>query len=135
MNYASHWDKLGIAGSGLCLVHCLALPVMVGILPSMGLAFLADESVHEILAFASIAFAGLAFIPGYRRHQDKRVLVLMSVGLALILFATWGGALVDLHRASETMLSIVGSLLLISAHLMNHTFCRHCSICEASNAS
>lgn len=131
MNYAAYWDKLGIAGSGLCLVHCLALPVVVGMLPSLGIAFLADEMVHEILAFALIAFAALAFIPGYMRHRDNRVLSLMAAGLGLILFATWGEALVDLHGAGETIVSVAGSILLISAHLLNHSFCQACAICEA----
>lgn len=134
MNYVSHWDKLGIAGSGLCLVHCLALPIVVGVLPSLGLAFLADEVVHEILAFALIAFAGLAFIPGYRRHRDRRVLGLMATGLGLILFATWGAAIVDLHGAGETVLSVAGSLFLISAHYLNHSFCKNCSVCQANLA-
>lgn len=134
MNYTGYWDKLGIAGSGLCLVHCLALPVMVGALPSLGLAFLADEIVHEILALLLIGLAALAFIPGYRRHRDRRVVVLMATGLGLILFATWGGAVVDLHGEGETVVSVVGSLFLISAHFLNHSFCKSCSVCEAKNA-
>jgi hypothetical protein len=135
MNYAAYWDKLGIAGSGLCLIHCLALPVVVGILPGLGIAFLADEIVHQLLAFLLIAFAALAFIPGYRRHHDKRVLLLMATGLGLILFATWGGALVDLHGAGETVLSAAGSVLLISAHLLNHSFCRSCTLCKTNEAN
>lgn len=134
MNYVSHWDKLGIAGSGLCLLHCLALPVLVGVLPSLGLAFLADEIVHEILAFALIAFAALAFIPGYRRHQDKRVVGLMAIGLGLILSAIWGASFLDLHGAGETVLSVAGSVFLISAHYLNHSFCKNCSVCEAKQA-
>jgi hypothetical protein len=134
MNYAAYWDKLGIVGSGLCLVHCLALPIMAGSLPSVGVAFLADEIVHQILAFALIAFAGLAFIPGYRRHRDRRVLALMTIGLGLILFATWGEAVADLHGVGETILSLAGSLFLITAHYLNHSFCHACSTCEAEAA-
>lgn len=131
MNYAAYWDKLGIAGSGLCLIHCLAIPVVAGALPSLGIAFLADESVHGILAFVLIALAGLAFIPGYRRHRDRRVVMLMTSGLGLILFATWGEAWIDLHGGGETILSITGSLLLIWAHYRNHSFCQACSTCTA----
>lgn len=134
MNYAAYWDKLGVAGSGLCLLHCLALPVLVGALPSLGLVFLADEMVHEILAFLLIGLAALAFVPGYRRHGDKRVLVLMAIGLGLILFATWGSAVIDLHGAGETIVSVAGSLFLISAHFLNHSFCKSCSVCEAKSA-
>lgn len=135
MNYASYWDKLGIAGSGLCVVHCLALPVMVGVLPGLGIAFLADEIVHQTLAFLLIAFAALAFIPGFKRHRDKRVLWLMASGLGLILSATWGGELVDLHGAGETIIAVAGSVLLICAHFLNHSFCRTCTVCTASETN
>lgn len=131
MNYSGYWDKLGIAGSGLCLLHCLAMPVLVGILPGLGLNFLADEIVHQVLAFLLIGLAALAFIPGYRRHRDRRVPVLMAIGLGLILFAIWGEAAVDLHGKGEIMLSVAGSLFLITAHFLNHTFCNSCSVCEA----
>lgn len=134
MNYAAYWDKLGMAGSGLCLIHCLAIPVVAGALPSLGIAFLADESVHEILAFFLIALAGLAFIPGYRRHRNRHVVMLMAAGLGLILFATWGNAWIDLHGVGETVLSIAGSLLLIWAHYRNHSFCQTCSVCTAKAA-
>lgn len=134
MNYAAHWDKLGIAGSGLCLIHCLTLPMAAGLLPGLGIAFLADEIVHQLLAFALTALAGLAFIPGYRRHRDRRVLALMAIGLGLILFATGGEAVIDLHGAGETILSVAGSLFLITAHYLNHSFCHACSACEAKAA-
>jgi hypothetical protein len=135
MNYAAYWDKLGVAGSGLCLIHCLALPVMVGVLPGLGIAFLADEIVHQILACLLIAVAALAFIPGYRRHRDKRVLLLMGGGLGLILFATWGSERFDLHGSGETFISVAGSVLLIGAHLLNHSFCRACAICTGKEAN
>jgi hypothetical protein len=134
MNYVAYWDKLGIAGSGLCLIHCLTLPVLAGVLPSLGITFLVDEIVHQILALALIALAGLAFIPGYRRHRDRRVLALMALGLGLILFATWGEAVADLHGTGETILSVAGSLFLITAHYLNHSFCHACSACEAKAA-
>lgn len=129
MNYAAHWDKLGMAGSGLCLIHCLAMPVLGGFLAGSGIGFLADEILHEILALALIALAALAFFPGYRRHRDKRVILLMTGGLALISFAVWGGPWVELHESRETLLNVSGSVLLTGAHYLNHSFCQACSVC------
>lgn len=58
----------------------------------------------------------------------------MAIGLGLILFAICGGALVDLHGAGETILSVAGSVFLITAHYLNHSFCHACSACEAKAA-
>jgi hypothetical protein len=134
MSYTAVWDKLGMTGSALCLLHCLALPLAAGALPSLGVAFLADEAVHEILAFLLIALAGLAFVPGFRRHRDARVLGLMAIGLGLILFATWSGAFIDFSEEMEVVISVMGSLFLISAHYLNHSFCRACSVSDAKLA-
>ena len=134
MSYTAAWDKLGMTGLALCLLHCLALPLVAGALPTLGVAFLADEAVHEILAFALIALAALAFAPGFRRHRDARVLVLMAAGLGLILFATWGGAFIDLSEPAEVVVSVMGSLFLIAAHYLNHSFCQTCAVCDAKMA-
>lgn len=33
------WDKIGLGLSGLCLVHCLLLPIAVSSLPWLGIVF------------------------------------------------------------------------------------------------
>ena len=56
-------DWLGIGASVLCAIHCAAMPFVVGLLPLIGLSFLADpafQGVQKLQAFGGV----LASTPG-----------------------------------------------------------------------
>jgi uncharacterized membrane protein YfcA len=84
-----------------------------------------EERVHRILAVCLAAMGGFAIIAGYRKHRRSRVLLLMSCGLLLIFGGAYWGDRLPSHSA-EVIVTVLGSCLLISAHLINHTFCRNC---------
>ena len=123
------WDKFGMTASTLCVIHCVAMPFVIGFLPALGLEFLAHESIHRVLAFIVVGIAALAFMPGYRKHGKKYVLALMGVGLSSLLFAAFGAeALLD--SWSEPVFTVLGGTLLVTAHWLNRSFCRLCSVCQ-----
>ena len=68
------WDRLGILGSALCLIHCAVTPLFIGYLSAAGLGFLGSEIVHKFLAAPLLVIALLAFWPGYRTHQNRTVI-------------------------------------------------------------
>ncbi len=82
-------DNLGIAASSLCLVHCLAMPLVIGFLPLLGLQFLEGHQAHVMLAGFVLAFALLAVVPGYLKHKRGDILGMMIVGISLVLYATF----------------------------------------------
>src|ERR1700728_4260667 len=82
-------DALGIFASSLCLVHCLAMPLIIGFLPILGWGFLEGHRAHVILAFFVLTFALTALVPGYLRHRRRDILLMMLVGLSLVLSATF----------------------------------------------
>ena len=110
-------DRAGVAISALCLVHCLALPLIAAALPAVD-AWV-DPSTHHrvhwgLLAVAlPISLAALA--SGARRHRMHRWLALGVVGLALMLLAVLGWLGVD----NEVPITIVGVTLLAAAHVGN----------------
>ncbi len=110
-------DVLGIVVSTLCLIHCLLLPVLALALPSLGVHFLHDDSTHYFLAFFVATFCIVAVVPGYLRHNNKRVLTIMLSGLGLVLFATFAHA--TLGENWEMPLITAGNLLVVSAHFFN----------------
>jgi hypothetical protein len=120
------WDALGIFASLLCLVHCLAVPVVVLLLPSLGAQVLHNDCTHYLLAFFVTLFCLTAVVPGYLRHSDKRVLGGMMVGLALVLFATFASTFM-LGESWEMPLITAGNLLVVGAHVHNRKLltCRH----------
>lgn len=131
--YAARWDKLGISASSLCVAHCLMLPVIVTFLPWFGLEFLAREIPHQILVLLLIGFGLCAFIPGYRLHGRFWVPALALAGWTIVAFATFAAGEIVSARW-ETPLIILGSAILIAAHLKNLSFCRLCPSCAGRKA-
>ncbi|MCL2656655.1 MAG: MerC domain-containing protein [Betaproteobacteria bacterium] len=110
------WDKLGITASLLCLVHCLALPVLIPLLPM--LALMGHTEVHGLFLIPIISLTGLGILPGFLRHRSRPMLAAAAVGVSLCSAAVGAEALFGLH-ALDTPLTIAGGLSLISAHLIN----------------
>jgi hypothetical protein len=120
----SFWDKIGLGLSGLCLVHCLLLPVAVSSLPWLGIVF-EDEWVHLVIAAIAIPVAFIAFIPGFLKHHLKSVLFLGLMGVVLLMLGSIGHDLVGEDTAH--WLTICGGVALVSAHIANFKLNSCCS--------
>jgi hypothetical protein len=124
-------DQIGIWTSALCVIHCLLTPVLLSI-SAVSVHFLpSEERTHRTLAVAIAALGAIALLKGYRKHRSSRILSLMVVGLTFIFGGAWWGDHLPSH-AAEIFVNVIGSGFMISAHRMNHTFCRDCS-CSRSD--
>ncbi len=112
-------DKLAIALSSLCVVHCLITPILLIALPALSsVAFLDHESFHQILLFFVVPVGVIALLAGYRHHRDNKVLALGMTGLAMLIIA--GTIAHDfLGDSGETIMTIAASLLIVFAHIEN----------------
>lgn len=110
------WDKLGIAFSGACVVHCIVVAFLPLFFPA--LATLTHESwIHIIVGVIILFTSPLAFIPGYRKHGLSWIVLTAITGLLLILL----GILLE-GKLEDTIthgVSILGSLVLVFAHVKN----------------
>lgn len=107
-----------MALSGLCVAHCLALPLLVVALPFLGI-FTQNDIVHKVLVLIAAPLSGLAlWQSGGWRKRDVTVLM----GLGLILLAT--AAFLPSLDAYEAVLSVVGALLVAGAHAVNYGLVR-----------
>ncbi|MFC5569877.1 MerC domain-containing protein [Lysobacter yangpyeongensis] len=111
-------DRLGAAGSLLCAMHCALLPLLIAVLPSLGVAaWLGDDFERGFVVFATLL--GLfSMVWGYRRHGAVRALGLLLPGLAIL----WIGVLYDpLHHAlvPHALAMTFGGTLVGLAHLAN----------------
>ena len=117
-------DYAGVAASALCLVHCLALPLLMAAFPLLRLGA-EQDGLHAALLLAATIPALLALLPGYLRHRDPAALLLGMSGVGLFLAALsligprWG-------HGAETGAAVLASALLLSAHLRNRNRCRRC---------
>ena len=110
-------DTLGLALSGVCLVHCIALPLAAVLIPAftIGLDQRTDHAFHWLLLALAVPISTLALWRGAVRSNDRRWLTVGSGGLALMLI----GVLNVFGTDSEVPLTSVGVILLAVAHIKN----------------
>ncbi len=123
--FSNIWDKIGIGLSLLCLVHCLTLPMIILSLPIMARFYLGNPIVHIGLAILILPVGLISFFKGFAHHGNWRPMALGSVGLVLISVTPM---LVHVFNwtINESLMMIVGSVVLIIAHLKNRRACNRC---------
>jgi len=109
-------DRVGFAASFLCAVHCALLPILLGILPALGVKFGGWlDFDFAFVVFASVL--GLATMSlGWRRHRVMHGWLALLPGLALL----WVGVFTHLHDSPlHAIMMTTGGLLLAGAHFIN----------------
>jgi hypothetical protein len=111
-------DKFAICLSAVCLIHCLAIPLILLVFPSLALASMSDELFHLIMLIGVLPISVLTLGSGFLTHRDKSVLVAGAAGLSFLsatllthhhIFGHWG----------ETLFTVIGSIVVASAHFRN----------------
>lgn len=111
-------DNLGIVASMLCLVHCLALPFIITLVPFLGLQIFEGHEAHLWMGGFVWAFALFGMVPGYLKHQKRQVLAGMVIGLSLVTFAILGAEPL-LGEQWELPFIVSGNLILVAVHWWN----------------
>jgi len=115
-------DRAAVVLSGLCLLHCLALPFLI--LGTPLVAALAGSHWHAPMLLVVVPVSTFAIVMGYVRHGNRPIVVAGAVGLLLLVFA--GTVAHDaLGAAVDRTLTVIGSLLLASVHWRNSRLVRH----------
>ena len=139
-------DKLSICLSICCILHCIALPLVIIILPSVASFWISNENVHVILVILAIPISLFAMGKSLRKHHNYRCIALAVLGLFLLVVAIFihdiglngeyghnvhgheeknnhahdehGG----LGETLETIFTIIDGLILLSSHFLNIRF-------------
>tara|TARA_B100000963_G_scaffold206896_1_gene180198 strand:- start:105 stop:512 length:408 start_codon:yes stop_codon:yes gene_type:complete len=121
-------DRVAISTSGICALHCLALPVILSVFPAIGGFFIGEEAFHIWLIWAVVPLSFLSLLVGCRRHKSAMVIFsgLSGVGI-LILSALLGHEIMG--ELSERFSTVAGAAILASAHMQNFSLCRQAN-CE-----
>ena len=106
-------DRLGITLSGLCLVHCLASAVLLGLLSAAG-SFLGNPLIHEIGLSLAMILGALALGRGVVDHGFMMPSAVGALGLG-----TMAGALSLPHDGSEALYTVIGVAILALGHELN----------------
>ncbi len=115
-------DHAAIVLSGLCLVHCLLLPVIIVAVPL--LAQLNETHFHAQMLLVVVPVSLFAFAHGYRRHGNLRIIAGGIAGIAILFI---GGTVVHASYGilADSLLTIAGSIILATSHYFNNRLMRH----------
>lgn len=116
-------DRFGATASFLCAVHCAVLPLVIAVLPMLGLGFLADHRFERFFVIFAGVLALSTLIVGFRRHQSFRAFWFLLPGIVLLV----AGVVVDVDHATvgHAVLVSIGGTLVALAHLVNLRMAHH----------
>lgn len=106
-------DRAGIILSGLCVIHCLAGVILVGLLGLGGEALL-SPAIHRVGLVLALIVGLFSLGVGVLRHGRMGPLVIGGIGLALMASAIAVG-----HGLPEAVLTVMGVSLVALAHIRN----------------
>lgn len=114
---SSNGDRIGMVGSVLCALHCALLPILIALLPTLGLggAALVDFD-QAFTVFASVL--GITMLSlGWRRHRAFQAWLALIPGLALVWWGSFSG--LHTHSTEHVLVMVIGGLAIAAAHLIN----------------
>ena len=120
----ARWDATGMALSLLCAIHCLAMPVVFGFLPWLGVEALHDHRFEWSMVALIAGLAAFSYIRGYLTHRRWELFALLGFGLVIFLGIRPWLAVHHLHDW-EHVVTLVGGVAYIFGHWLNRRWIKH----------
>lgn len=116
-------DRVGMAISSACAVHCVVMPFVVGYLTYLGHGWVASESTELLLVGSAFLVALGSLLPSYVKHRNPAALALFALGLGLIAALHFTGLN---HGVAFGAVMAIGGAMIAGAHWWNHRLCACC---------
>ncbi len=123
-----HLDRFAIVLSSICAIHCIALPLVAGLVPLLAVATNHDNALHEfwfhqfILIFI-LPVSIIALIVGYRLHHQRIPVIIGVIGLVILaMVALFADLLITqqiIPHSGETLLTVLGGVIHAVGHIAN----------------
>ena len=106
-------DRVAMGLSGLCVVHCLATAILLGLLASAG-GFLGSHVIHEVGLTLAMLLGSVALGRGILEHGFMMPSAVGGLGLGVM-----AGALSLPHGGTEPIYTVIGVMILALGHRLN----------------
>lgn len=126
-------DKTAISLSLLCSIHCLLLPVALVIIPTLASLPMGEEAFHKWMLLGVIPVSIFALTMGCKKHKRYQLLSYGLSGIGILIFAAFFGHDI-LGETGEKISTVIGSLVIVYGHFMNHKLCKQ-HTCQAECGS
>jgi hypothetical protein len=110
---SSRLDRIAMGLSGLCVVHCVATAVLLGLLASAG-GFLGKPIIHEVGLTLAMIIGTVALGRGVREHGFMLPTTVGALGLGVM-----AGALSLPEGGHEPLYTVAGVMILALGHRLN----------------
>lgn len=110
-------DRIGLWGAAICALHCALLPLLLALLPSLGLRFIASADFDQTFTVFAAVLGVIALALGSRRHRAWAPWLALLPGLALLFAGSFSP--VHSHDVGHFLLMVAGGALIAAAHYLN----------------
>lgn len=112
-------DRIAMGLSGLCVVHCIATAVLLGLLATAG-GILGKPIIHEIGLSLAMVLGAVALGRGIREHGFVLPAGVGVTGLCVMAYA------LSLHETGlEPVYTVAGVMILALGHRLNVMASQH----------
>lgn len=118
-------DKLAISLSIACAIHCLAMPLVLLLLPSFAVLPLNNEAFHLWMILIVLPTSVYALFMGCKQHKRYRLIVIGFCGLTLLVSAILLG-----NEFWEKILTLMGTFIIAGGHYWNYRLCQQHKLCH-----
>jgi hypothetical protein len=115
-------EKLGISLSMACAVHCMAMPVALAFLPSLG--NWVTEEIELCITLSSLFIAIFVLVKDIRLHKNLLPILILLASFAIILLG--------LITYKTVFLDVLGILGILSAYILNWYKLRKAKACACA---
>ena len=81
-------SRISVILSGLCVIHCLATPVLIMVLPA--LATFLTPALETALVLSVMPLSAVGFLPTWKKHRNNRLMAYYVGGISVMLLTHVG---------------------------------------------
>ena len=116
-------DRLAMTLSFACILHCLFMPAFLITSVTFASIEFSDELLHYSILFLAIPVSLFALLSGKKNHNNNLIFIVGILGLTVLFLAIFSeGNFYGFPL--ETLLTIIGSMIVITAHYKNYQICQ-----------
>jgi hypothetical protein len=121
----SHVHKAGTIASLSCAVHCMAMPLLIAVLPVVGISFLADGRFDRWMLLIGVLLPLPDLCWGFRKHKSIKAVSLLLAG-----FLWWWMAHQQRYQWRHLFCVAMCGVSFLWSNLLNRHLCKTCSTCN-----
>jgi len=118
--------RLGYIGSWLtavCAIHCVLIPMLIALLPFLGIGFIITARSETFLITIGVFFSIISLCWGYRYHGNLRAFAFLFGAIMWLILA-------QQQTRSHVWHSTIGASCLVAANFVNRRLCKTCIKCH-----